>query len=201
MTVSITPSQVSNPSFEEPGGATDQAFGWTTTTIGTFEELAWFSFEPGTEDDGTIEGFEDWTPGALFAFPVVTALPILYQVVFNATSLMASATETFEAFWDDNHHAAFSFLNVSLDDADFGAGLEAEDGFENGWDNDAYVTALTSVTSADFGGGTVDDFEAGWQNDTFITAFTAFILSVAEFGTAIPVEQFEVDWPDQLDGL
>lgn len=91
--------------------------------------------------------------------------------------------------------------NVSLVRAEFDAGPEGVEDFEEGWSNDdaAFAFAGERFTVATFGAGAeaFEAFEAEWSNDAWTNDWTNVVAVQAALGGAGDAEVF--DWSPLLD--
>src|SRR3989339_868812 len=121
------------------------------------------------------------------------------------TMRTAAALERIAGFGPDPHRAwedfeRWSELVVSLGPGDvalafFDQLAEGFEDFEDGWDNDLYLTELPSghVVPTPFGGGTDEAFDAGWSNDAFATSWDVVTAVTGSFDGE-PCEDFEEQW-------
>lgn len=174
-----------NLSFEVADSDTTQPGkpdSWTWTHGGPLD-FAVFASDATPATYSRFEGFETGWSNTPFADALTLGQ--------NASAAAPTPIETFERGWrlpnpiaPDGTHPGNETAEFSLagaESAEFSAGTPNEstdEGFETGWENDAYETAFAS---GDCVAGSTDDFESGWFTGTYETAFAGGDLEAGIF--------------------
>lgn len=102
------------------------------------------------------------------------------------------------AGWEDFErwsawHASLADVEVVL--AFFDVLAEGREDFDEGWDNDGYLTELPSgqLVTAPFGGGAVEDLEGEWDNDDYANGWSQ-VAGIVGLFDGEPREDFDEQW-------
>lgn len=181
-----------NLSFETAGGALADggALGWVATPTATHEAIADFAPAPLRPWEDFARGW-DSNDGYLFAFTDPAQLSAAAFAIVDSNPVFS---ESFDVAWNGNENFEYDFLG--LQSAKFSTTFDYEL-FDNGWLNDAYLTALApaDLTPAAYGVGTVEAFEHTAWHGAYATTWDDVVADthfVYENSSQVSYEGFEL---------
>lgn len=152
---------LTNLGFETAGASPGLAASWAVSFVSSVERLDVFA------DGGVTDGFENGWGADGFATVLVVGTNAAEKQFTNPVGPTPLFAETFEVGWSNNQHFTVEVVGVEAQfvtgfftgpegfegwstlELDFGSTVSAGvDGFESGWGNDAFETAIVVGTNA-----------------------------------------------------